>query len=332
MSEPNFIHIPNTKKKPQRSGSPRGMFKLSGFVIALIAIAAIAFSCYVVIPAGHTGVVTTFGKVEDYTFNEGFHLKLPVQEIVLMDNRTQKATIPLMAFSSDIQQVDVECSVNFSIDRETAQNLYSRVGRNYYDTVMKPRILENVKAVFTRYNAEKLMQVRNELSGQIKELLEPEMKPYGIQIVAIAIENVDFTDAFTDAVESKQVAEQTKLKAETEQEQQVNMERSAAERQVIAANAKAQERAILAQADADVKRINADATAYARKVEAEIEAEANNRIAESLTDELIRYRATSTWNGQLPILGSGSGVLPMIDLPVEALMPSSATAATEVTP
>lgn len=46
------------------------------------------------------------------------------------------------------------------------------------------------------------------------EILSPEMAEYGISVTAVSIENVDFTDAFTDAVEDKQVAEQTKLRTE----------------------------------------------------------------------------------------------------------------------
>lgn len=321
MSQPNFQTI-NPSNRPPRGGRPNfGMARwiVIGVIVLVLVLFLIAFSPFVTIPTGHTGVVTTFGRVQNYTLDEGFHLKNPIQEVILMDNRAQKASLQLQAFSSDIQQVDVTCSINYTIDRDTAQELYKRVGRNYYATVMEPRILENVKAVFTRYNAEKLMQVRNELSKQIKELLEPEMKAYGIQITSVAIEDVDFTDAFTEAVEAKQVAEQTKLKVETEQAQQVSMEKSAAERQVIAANAQAQERAILAEADANVKRINADAAAYAKKVEAEAEAEANQKIAASVTEELIKYRQADRWNGQLPIISSGSDTLPVLNVPVDTL-------------
>ena len=281
-------------------------------LVLAVALLLAAFPPFITVPTGHTGVVVTFGRVADYTLDEGFHMKNPLQQIVMMDNRTQKQSITTQAFSSDIQQVDVICSVNYAIDRETAALLYKNVGRNYYYTVMEPRILENVKAVFTRYSAEKLMQVRDTLSTQIKELLEPEMKKYGIQVVSIAIENVDFTDAFTNAVEDKQVAEQTKLRVETEQAQQVSVEKATAERRIIAANADAEERAILAEADASVQKIKADAEAYARKVRSEAEAEANRKVASSLTQALISYQTVNQWNGQLPYI-SGEGSLPLID-------------------
>lgn len=316
----NFTVVNSDGKTPRKRNSvnPKIILIIASVAVVLLLLFFGMFSPFVTIPTGHTGVVTTFGKVENYTLDAGFHLKNPIQDVFLMNNQTQKATLEMQAFSSDIQQVDVKCSVNFSVDRATAQDLYKTVGPLYYDKVVDPRIQENVKAVFTRYNAEKLMQVRNQLSGQVKDLLEPEMKRYGIQIEAVTIEDVDFTDAFTEAVEAKQVAEQTKLKVETEQAQQVSTERSSAERQIIAANAQAQERAILAEADANVKRINADAAAYARKVEAETEAEANLKIAASVTEDLIKYRQIDAWDGKLPMFSGGNGAtpLPVIDVPM----------------
>lgn len=306
---------PDEMKKRARRDTPNIKFILLASAIVLFAICVLfVYPPYTMVPTGHTGVVVTFGHVEDYTLNEGFHFKNPFQQIVMMDNRTQKKTIASQAFSSDIQQVDLVCSVNYSVDRETAQTLYKSVGVNYYSTVMEPRILENVKAVFTRYSAEKLMQVRDTLSAQIVQLLQPEMKKYGIQIVAVAIENVDFTDAFTNAVEDKQVAEQTKLRVETEQAQQVSVEKATAERQIIAANADAEKRTIIASADASVKKIEADAAAYARKIEAETEATANKLIAASITTELVDYLKINQWNGQLPQITTGDGVMPIIDL------------------
>lgn len=282
---------------------------LATVILLAIILFLSAFSPFVTIPTGHTGVVTTFGRVEEYTLEEGFHLKNPVQHVILMDNRMQRESLSMQAFSSDIQQVDLTCSVNFSVDKETCQTLYQRVGASYYKNIMEPRFIENTKAVFARYTAENLMEARNTLSTQIRDLLAPEMKAYGINVTSIAIEDVDFTDAFTTAVEDKQVAEQTKLKVQTEQAQQTAVEQATAERRIIAARAEAEERAILAEADANVARVQADAEKYAGDKKAEV----NAALAASLTPELIQYYEAQQWNGQLPSV-YGGGALPILDM------------------
>ncbi len=272
--------------------------------VAIIAVIILSVSICVSIPTGHTGVVTTFGRVESYVLDEGIHFKLPWQKVVTMDNCTQKGSVTMQAFSSDIQQVDVICTVNYGVNRSTSQDLYKNVGVHYYDTVMLPRINESIKSVFSKYTAESLVGQREKLSTQILEILLPEMNSYGIDVSAVSVENIDFTDVFTDAVEAKQVAEQAKLQATIEQEQKTIEEKAIAER-----------KAISAEAEANVQKIQADAEAYATKVQAEADAEANSKIAASMTQELLKYLEIKQWNGILPKIYSGNGgsLIPIIN-------------------
>jgi regulator of protease activity HflC (stomatin/prohibitin superfamily) len=136
------------------------------------------------------------------------------------------------------------------------------------------------------------------------------MKNYGITIVSIAIEDIDFTDAFTNAVEAKQVAAQNKLTAETQQAQKTMEEEAAAKRAVIAANAEAEKAIIAANADLEVVKVQAEAALYA----CEKEAEMNKRISESLAGDIIQYYWIKQWNGILPSTVLGGDASYMIDL------------------
>lgn len=210
-------------------------------VILSLALSMIAF-----VPTGYTGILTTFGKVEERTVQAGLNIIAPWQKVVKMDNRTQKQFIETQAFSSGIQQVDVAITLNYCIDKATAQNLYSSVGTAYYDTILNPRALEGIKTVFALYSAEGLVANRVELSGKIADIIAADVAGYGIQITGVSIENLDFTDAFTNAVEAKQVATQNKLTAETEQAKLTLEAQAAAERQIIEANAQAEANRIIA--------------------------------------------------------------------------------------
>lgn len=284
--------------------------KIAGFAFIIVAIVLLIWSCIGIVPTGYTGILTTFGAVQDRTVSAGINFIAPWQNVVTMDNRTQKVNVTTQAFSSDIQQVDITLSVNYSIGQETARELYKTVGKNYYDNVMFPRIQENVKAVFSQYTAEALISNREILSTAVAELIRNDMNNYAITIISIAIEDIDFTDAFTNAVEAKQVAAQNKLTAETQQAQKTMEQEAEAERAIIAANAKAQQDIIAAQADLEVVKIQADAALYA----GEREANMNERIAAALSNELIKYYWIKQWNGKLPstVLGTDSNY--MIDL------------------
>lgn len=223
------------------------------------------FGCMSSVDTGHVGIVRTFGKVEDYTFDSGFHLKAPWQSVTQMDNRVQKTTVELPCFSSDIQEVNTVYTVNYQISKTNAQNLYRDVGTGYLETVVNPTIQETVKTIIAKYTAEDLIGKRAEVAVEIEALLTTNLTRYNIDVSSTAIENMDFTDSFTAAVEAKAVAAQQKLQAQIEQER-LNMEaEKAAARAQIEANAQA-----------EVNRINAEAAA---KV-AEIQATADAKVAE----------------------------------------------------
>lgn len=278
-----------------------------GSVVGLIVAIILAFSMIKTVPTGYTGILTTFGKVEPNTVSAGVHVIAPWQKIVKLDNRTQKVSVETDTFSKDIQQVKVSLAVNFCIDQATAQELYKTVGVNYYESVVLPRILENVKAVVAEYSAENLVAKRGELSDEILTRLTDDAAAYGINIISISVEDIDFTDEFTDAVERKQVASQNKLAAETEQAQKTMEEQAAADRAVISAKAKAEQDVIAANAELEVTKIQAEAALYAGEKEAEM----NKRIAESLTPNLVKYYYIKQWEGVLPktVLGEDNSFM-----------------------
>ena len=268
-------------------------------IIGIVAcVILIIVSCVSYVPTGYTGIVTTFGKVHDEVLDAGLNFHAPWDNVIKMDNREQRITFNLEAFSKDIQQVDVQGSINYNIDKSTAMNLYKDVGTNYSEILIGPRINEDVKIIIARYTAENLIESRQKAADAIYELIKNELAPKGINVISFAIENIDFTDAFESAVEAKQVATQEKQKAQTQQEQQTMEATQAAERQRIAA-----------QAEADVKKIDADADAYATKIKAEAEAEANDKINKSLTDQLISYNQMLRWDGKLPTFMGGDSII-----------------------
>jgi regulator of protease activity HflC (stomatin/prohibitin superfamily) len=218
--------------------------------------------------------VTSFGKVKDYTLDSGLHFKAPWYSIIKMDNRVQKKSVELSCFSSDIQEVNVKYTLNFRIEKENAMKIYREIGKDYYDTVITPAIAESVKIVTAKYSAENLVSMRTELAQGIEKDLSGKLVKYNVEVVSTAVENMDFTDAFTDAVEQKQVAEQNKLRAQTEAEQKV---------------------------------IEAEAEAKVKLIQAEAEAEANKVISESLTDKIIKKFLYEKWDGKMPTVTGGEG-------------------------
>ena len=314
----------------------KALYALGGVVLGFV---FTLLGCIASVETGNTGVVTTFGRVENYTLEAGFHMKAPWNSVVQMDNRVQKETVSLSCFSSDIQEVSMEYTLNYQIDKTNAQEIYKTIGKDYYKTVIQPNIAEAVKVITAKYTAEQLVQTRNTLAASIEDLLQDNLIKYNIKVVSTAIEDMDFTDAFTNAVEAKQVAEQKKKQAEIEQAQELLKAENDKNIAMTKAQADAEVAKIQAQADMEVAKIGADSAEYQGRKEGSV---ALQRLAaingwtvvadvdsglnklykadgtEVTADELkvgaanlIKYYYTQQWDGQLPdtMLSGNSDVL-----------------------
>lgn len=282
MNNTNVVDI-----KSKKSGRIIG-----GVVAGIIAIIVLASSAAIV-PAGSTGVITTFGKVSEDTYSEGFHLKIPIaQQMVVISNKIQVYETDASAVSKDLQTVNSQIAINFRVRSDSSASIYKNIGPDYQAVILTPAAQESMKSITAKYNAEQLITQRNKVGEEIKELLESKVSEYGIQIEKFNIINFDFSAEFNAAIEQKQVAEQNKLRAETEKEQKV----------------------IEAEAEAEKVKISAEAQAESIKTKAEAQAEANKTISESLSDELIQYQTIEKWDGTMPKVASSANPLISLDI------------------
>ena len=286
-------------------------FVVLGIVALLVVI--LAADSFATVPVGSTGILLTFGKVEDgKALSEGLHIKLPlVQRIVSMDNRVKKLELNTEAFSKDIQTVSATLAVNYRLQAEKSFAIYKTHGTQYEQNIIVPATHEVLKSVCAQYTAEELISKRAESSDMMRDELDAKLSGMGITVTDFNIIDFDFSDEFINAVEAKQVAEQVKKKAATEnetaiaqaeREKQVSIKQSEAEaeRVRIEAEAQAQSTLIAAQAQADAVKLAADAEAYRMENEGKY-------VTASLIDKIL----AENWDGKLPnvVGGDVKGIL-----------------------
>lgn len=259
--------------------------KIAATVVIALAALIVLVSATATVPAGHTGVIVTLGKVSSTTYAEGFHFKAPfVQEVVNVNNQIQVYEVDAPAVSKDLQTVSSKIAVNYRIQSAESANIYHNIGADYEAVVLTPAVQESVKAVTAQYTAEQLITERTAVGEKIKEMLSSKVNEYGLQIEKFNIVNFDFSSEFNAAIEQKQVAEQNLLKTKTEQEQAI-----------VIANAEAEKKVIAAQAAAD-----------ATLKQAEAQAKANQLINDSLTGVVLQDKMLEKWDGVLPKVSGGN--------------------------
>ena len=295
----------------------------ASMVCVLLAIIIVGASCISTVPTGHTGILSTFGRVEEKSLPNGMNFHAPWQDITTMTNKEQKSTNNGVCFSKDSQEVTYIYTTKHSLLPSATPNIYKTVGLDYYDILLKKQIENTIAIEFGLVEAENMTALFSQLQASVNKSVKAYAEGYGI-IIDVVIDDFDFTDAYTNAIEAKQVAEQEALRDKTQQQMETERARQQAERtkiqaendaaiRVINANADAEAARIKAQADFEVAQLEADAIAY----KGQKEAEATKALAEAITDEVVAYEYAQNWSGELPQYMMGSnGALPIIDIPM----------------
>ena len=201
--------------KPQGKTVKKILMFAAVVIVALVVIA----NCFTVVQAGHTGVVVTLGKVNEGVLQEGLHAKIPfVQEVVRIDNRITKLEVETEAFSKDLQTVATTLAINYRVDTAKSYSIYKNIGANYEDVLVTPAVNEVLKAITSQYTAEESVTNRALISDGLIQGLNEKLNGIGLYITDVNIINFEFSEAFINAIEEKQVAQQQLLKAETEKQ------------------------------------------------------------------------------------------------------------------
>jgi regulator of protease activity HflC (stomatin/prohibitin superfamily) len=253
-------------------------------MVSAIILISIFFKPWVQVGAGQRGIVLNFGAVQKEVLDEGLHLRIPVmQEVILMDVKVQKAETDAAAASADLQDVTSRVALNYHIVPDKANIVYQNIGVHFKERIIDPAILEVVKAVTAKYTAEELITKRPAVSEAMRRNLMDRLLANNIAVDAFSIVTFSFSKVFTEAIESKQTAEQLSLKAKRDLER-IKIE---AEQKITTARAEAESlRLQRANISPDLIEL--------RKIEANM-------------------KAIEKWNGILPQV-TGGGAIPLIGL------------------
>ena len=247
-----------------------------GALIALfIAFLIFPFSFHSV-NTGEIAVVKQFGKIIDVresglTFDWWFMRKYQKYDL-----KMQSYDVETMAYSSDAQTMDLFITIQYSIMADKVKDIAEQYGSSSsLESKIEKIAVAEAKTVMSQNKAMDIIAKRGDLSAEVEKAIKSAVdEQFYINISSVALTNIDFSDAFEQAVEEKMIAEQNKLKADYTN---------------------------------DTKIATAEAEAKAKIVEAEAQAKANKTIQDSLTDKVLEARFYEKWDGKLPnVMGENS--------------------------
>lgn len=283
--------------------------------VAIIAFILVPFSFHTV-DTGEVAVVKRLGKVVDVRSAGTYYDFWMTKSYTKYDTKVRNVDITTAAYSSDAQSMDIQMTLQYQIMSDNITDIVTQYGSlKTLENRIQSVSIEKTKSVLSSYKAMDIIANRAAISPAVESAIKNAIgEDYFVNVVTVVLTNIDFSDAFELAVEEKMIAEQTKLKAEYDNQTKIAQAEAAAEAKLKEAQAEID--IAQAQADAKLKQAQAQieitkAEAEAKKIAAEAEAKANEIISASLTEDIIKKILADAWNGEVPkVVGSGDYMLP----------------------
>jgi prohibitin 1 len=204
------------------------------FGIVAAALLFISINSFVIINPGQAGVISILGKARDGALLEGIHIKPPFVAVVdVYDVTVQKFEVPARSLTKDLQDLDASFAINFLLDPTQVVEIRRKQGtlQNIVSKIIAPQTQESFKIAAARRTAEEAITKRSELKQDFDVALGERLQKYAIIVLDTSVVDLKFSKEFSNAVENKQIAEQSAQRAvyvaqEAEQEAQADINRA----------------------------------------------------------------------------------------------------------
>jgi regulator of protease activity HflC (stomatin/prohibitin superfamily) len=149
------------------------------------------------------------------------------------DVTVQKYEVPAQSATKDLQDLNASFAINFRLDPVKVVDIRRKQGTlsNVVAKIVSPQTQESFKVAAARKTAEEAITRRDELKEDFDIALNQRLEKYGIIVLDTSVVDLNFTKAFAQAVEDKQIAEQSAQRAvyiarEAEQKAQADINRA----------------------------------------------------------------------------------------------------------
>lgn len=163
------------------------------------------------VPPQHVGVLETFGKVLDTTWQPGLHAWAPWTGVHRINCRTLQTEEQTQTPTGEGLVVGLDVSLVYHAEPSAARDIFSRYGGlgGVTQSVLIPEFRSVIRDVTAGFNAVDLYSGRRaEIGQKMLADLRARMEGRGINVEAILLRNIVLPDQVAKAVEAKLAADQ----------------------------------------------------------------------------------------------------------------------------
>lgn len=252
---------------------------MAGFALVICLLGAVF--CLERIPTGYVGVVYSMnGGVQDEVLTQGWHLVSPTKKVkeftvgneqLVLSKDARDGSEGDDSFSvatADNANIDISFQMSYRYDQSRVVDTYKNFKGMDGATIVNTRVRTVLKAKISEITTDRSMMDlysgnRNEINTALTEFLNAELHDqFGIEVIDASIIDVHPDAQLQQTIADRVTALQKKQQAEAEQE--------------------------TIKVQNETKLLQAQAEADAKQIQAEAEAKANETIANSITDTLLK--------------------------------------------
>jgi len=153
---------------------------------------------FISVPPGHVACVYDRGRgVLNRVWGPGLHLKLPFWQIAklfnaqvleysinkhfdISANKEALGDEPIFTSTKNSQDVSVEGSVLFRVDRDNAPELWENIGENVVSKVVRPFSRSRISSVISNYTLDEIKNNRSQIESIIRDDLNKHFRDRGL--------------------------------------------------------------------------------------------------------------------------------------------------------
>lgn len=316
---------------------------IAGSVVLILAIFCLALipGSFHTVEAGQIAVVKHLGEAKAVRTAGTYFDFWITEKYEYYDAKVQNMNIVTQAYSKDAQTMSIAMNVQYKIDDSKVIEIANQYGTiDLLANRIESIATEKAKATLSSYSAMNIIETRSTISPLVEDTIKNAVnEEYCVDIVAVVLTNIDFSDAFEKTVEDKMIAEQEKLKAEYEKEtaivnaeKELEVAKLQAQAKLEKAKADAEAQIEVARAEAESVKLKSievaralgfnineteikDENGVVTAIEYEIDFEGKTSEEIKLITEYLKYiEYLAKWNGELPEVMTGDSASIMIPI------------------